>query len=205
MNNSTKKISVSTLFFFLTTLILAVMLFVNNSRNEKERGYNSSSVMSRITYMQELALVKHNYTGVISYKDYMKFLNINVPLTDKYFLLKYNGYIKAGVDLNRIKVDVKNDTTVHVSIPGPKIMDTVIDEKSVEVFNESENAFNPIKISDYNDALSREKNVMIREAMEQGIFTEATHQAKMAITTLLREMGFKQINITEELIIPQVQ
>jgi hypothetical protein len=84
-------------------------------------------------------------------------------------------------------------------------MDTVIDEKSVEVFNESENAFNPIKISDYNDALSREKNVMIREAMEQGIFTEATHQAKMAITTLLREMGFKQINITEELIIPQVQ
>ncbi|MBF6626988.1 MAG: DUF4230 domain-containing protein [Proteiniphilum sp.] len=205
MNNSTKKISVSTLFFFLTTLILAVLLLVNNSRSEKERGYNSSSVMNRITYMQELALVKHNYTGVISYKDYMKFLNINVPLTDKYFLLKYNGYIKAGVDFNRIKVDVKNDTTVHVSIPRPKILDTVIDEKSVEVFNESENAFNPIKISDYNDALSREKNVMIRDAMEQGIFAEATQQAKMAITTLLREMGFKEINITEELIIPQVQ
>lgn len=205
MNNSTKKISVSTLFFFLTTLILAVLLLVNNSRSEKERGYNSSSVMNRITYMQELALVKHNYTGVISYKDYMKFLNINVPLTDKYFLLKYNGYIKAGVDFNRIKVDVKNDTTVHVSIPRPKILDTVIDEKSVEVFNESENAFNPIKISDYNDALSREKNVMIRDAMEQGIFAEATQQAKMAITTLLREMGFKEISITEELIIPQVQ
>ena len=205
MNNSTKKISVSTLFFFLTTLILAVLLLVNNSRSEKERGYNSSSVMNRITYMQELALVKHNYSGVISYKDYMKFLNINVPLTDKYFLLKYNGYIKAGVDFNRIKVDVKNDTTVHVSIPRPKILDTVIDEKSVEVFNESENAFNPIKISDYNDALSREKNVMIRDAMEQGIFAEATQQAKMAITTLLREMGFKEINITEELIIPQVQ
>ena len=100
---------------------------------------------------------------------------------------------------------MKNDTTVHVSIPRPKILDTVIDEKSVEVFNESENAFNPIKISDYNDALSREKNVMIRDAMEQGIFAEATQQAKMAITTLLREMGFKEINITEELIIPQVQ
>jgi len=161
--------------------------------------------VNRITYMQELALVKHNYTGVISYKDYMKFLNINVPLTDKYFLLKYNGYIKAGVDFNRIIVDVKNDSTVHVSIPRPKIMDTVIDEKSVEVFNESENAFNPIKISDYNDALSREKNVMIRDAMKQGIYTEATNQAKMAITSLLREMGFRQINITEELNIPQMK
>jgi hypothetical protein len=159
--------------------------------------------MNRITYMQELALVKHNYTGVISYKDYMKFLNINLPLTDKYFLLKYNGYIKAGVDFSRIKVDVKNDTTVHVSIPKPKILDTVIDEKSIEVFNESQNAFNPIKISDYNDALSREKSVMIRDAMKQGIYMEATRQAKMAITTLLNEMGFTQIHITEEFIIPQ--
>jgi hypothetical protein len=194
---------VSTLFFFLTTVILAVLLFVNNSKSDNERGYNSSSVMNRITYMQELALVKHNYTGVISYKDYMKFLNINLPLTDKYFLLKYNGYIKAGVDFSRIKVDVKNDTTVHVSIPKPKILDTVIDEKSIEVFNESQNAFNPIKISDYNDALSREKSVMIRDAMKQGIYMEATRQAKMAITTLLNEMGFTQIHITEEFIIPQ--
>ena len=203
MNHSIKKISVSTLFFFLTTVILAVLLFVNNSKSDNERGYNSSSVMNRITYMQELALVKHNYTGVISYKDYMKFLNINLPLTDKYFLLKYNGYIKAGVDFSRIKVDVKNDTTVHVSIPKPKILDTVIDEKSIEVFNESQNAFNPIKISDYNDALSREKSVMIRDAMKQGIYMEATRQAKMAITTLLNEMGFTQIHITEEFIIPQ--
>ena len=203
--NNRLKINISTLFFFLTTVILAILLFVNNSRNEKERGYNSSSDMNRITYMQELALVKHNYTGVISYKDYMKFLNINVPLTDKYFLLKYNGYIKAGVDFNRIKVDVKNDSTVHVSIPRPKIMDTVIDEKSVEVFNESENAFNPIKISDYNDALSREKNVMIRDAMEQGIYSEATRQARLALTSLLREMGFSEIIITEELVIPQVK
>jgi len=203
VDNSTKKISVSTLFFFLTTVILAVMLLMNNYGNKKERGYDSSSVMSRITYMQELALVKHNYTGVISYKDYMKILNINVPLTDKYFLLKYNGYIQAGVDFDLIRVDVKNDSTVHVSIPQPKILDTVIDEKSVEVFNESENAFNPIKISDYNEALSREKNVMIRDAVQQGIYAEATGQAKMAITSLLREMGFSQIHITEELVTPQ--
>ncbi len=206
MNSTRPRVNVgrvSTLFFFLTTVILAVLLFVNNSKSDNERGYNSSSVMNRITYMQELALVKHNYTGVISYKDYMKFLNINLPLTDKYFLLKYNGYIKAGVDFSRIKVDVKNDTTVHVSIPKPKILDTVIDEKSIEVFNESQNAFNPIKISDYNDALSREKSVMIRDAMKQGIYMEATRQAKMAITTLLNEMGFTQIHITEEFIIPQ--
>jgi len=102
-------------------------------------------------------------------------------------------------------VNVQNDSAVHVSIPQPRILDTVIDEKSVEVYNESENAFNPIKISDYNKALTREKDVMISDAIKQGILEDATEQAKMVITSLLNEMGFKNINITEELIIPQVQ
>jgi len=191
---STKiRINILTVFFFVLSVILAILLLAGNKRAEKERGYDSSSVMNRISYIQELALVRYNYTGVISYKDYRKFLNINVPLTDKYFLLKYNGYIKAGVDFNRINVTVDNDTTIHISIPKPKILDTVIDEKSIQVYNESENAFNPIKISDYNEAISREKNVMIRDAVEQGIFT-----------SLLREMGFKDIHITEELVMPQL-
>lgn len=180
------------------------MLLVGNKKAENGKGYDSSSVMNRISYMQELALVRYNYTGVISYKDYRKFLNINVPLTDKYFLLKYNGYIKAGVDFSRIEVTVENDTTVHISIPKPKILDTVIDEKSIQVFNESENAFNPIKISDYNEAISKEKNVMIRDAVGQGIYKQATEEAKIAISSLLKEMGFSNIHITEEFSIPQL-
>lgn len=201
---STKiRVNILTVFFFVLSVILAILLLAGNKRAEKERGYDSSSVMNRISYIQELALVRYNYTGVISYKDYRKFLNINVPLTDKYFLLKYNGYLKAGVDFSRIKVTVDNDTTVHISIPKPKILETVIDEKSIQVYNESENAFNPIKISDYNEAISREKNVMIRDAIDQGIYRQATDEAKIAISSLLKEMGFTDIHITEELVIPQ--
>lgn len=199
-----RKISVPTLFFFFTTIILAIILLFSNYRHSEEGEYNSSTVMNRITHIQELALVKHNYTGVISFKENVKLLNFNIPLTDKYFILKYNGYLKAGVDFTHVKVDVQNDSTVHVSIPKPKILDTVIDEKSVEVFNESENAFNPIKISDYNEALTREKNVMINDAIKQGILSDATEQAKIVLNTLLEEMGFSQIFITEELTIPQV-
>ncbi|HHU25921.1 MAG TPA: DUF4230 domain-containing protein [Bacteroidales bacterium] len=198
------KISIPTLFFFLTTVILALLLLASKGSAEKGGGYDSSTVMNRVSYLQELALVQHNYTGVISYKDYRKFLNLNVPLTDKYFLLKYNGYVKAGVDFSRIKVNVLSSTNVHVSIPKPKILDTVVDENSIEVFNESENAFNPIKIADYNEALSREKSVMIRGAIEQGIYEQATKQAKLTLTSLLTEMGFVNIDITEELVIPSV-
>ncbi|MDD3332156.1 MAG: DUF4230 domain-containing protein [Proteiniphilum sp.] len=205
MEIPSKKISVSTLFFFLTTLILAILLWVNNDNREKERGYNSSSVMNRITYLQELALVKHNYTGVISYKDYMKILNLNVPLTDKYFLLKYHGYIKAGVDFNQITTQLVNDTTISVTLPKPRILETVIDENSIEVYNESDNAFNPIRITDYNEALIREKQVMVNDALKQGILDESTDQAKMVLRSLLSEMGFREIRISEQLVIPQLR
>lgn len=205
MEIPSKKISVSTLFFFLTTLILAILLWVNNDNREKERGYNSSSVMNRITYLQELALVKHNYTGVISYKDYMKILNLNIPLTDKYFLLKYHGYIKAGVDFNQITTQLVNDTTISVTLPKPRILETVIDENSIEVYNESDNAFNPIRITDYNEALIREKQVMVNDALKQGILDESTDQAKMVLRSLLSEMGFREIRISEQLVIPQLR
>lgn len=199
------RINILTLFFFVLSVVLAILLMAGNKRAEKERGYDSSSVMNRISYIQELALVRYNYTGVISYKDYRKFLNINVPLTDKYFLLKYNGYIKAGVDFDRIKISMDNDTTIHISMPRPRILDTVIDENSIQVYNESENAFNPIKISDYNEAISREKDVMVRDAIDQGIYKQATEEAKIAITSLLKEMGFTNILVTDELVIPELK
>ncbi|HBG41232.1 MAG TPA: hypothetical protein DDZ96_09140 [Porphyromonadaceae bacterium] len=204
MNSSNKKINYATVFFLFTTLVLAVLLIVNLTKQQKQQGYDSSSIMSRISYIQELALVRYNYTGVIAFKDHKKFLNLNIPLTDKYFLIKYNGHIKAGVDFSRIKIDVQDETSVHVSIPKPRILDTVIDENTIQVFNESENAFNPLKISDYNDAIAREKTVMAQDAVKQGVYTQATDQAKLAITALLEQMGFTDIRITEELTVPSI-
>ncbi len=203
MSKSGLKISISTLFFSITTVILAVLLWASNRGIENEEGYDSSSVMNRIAYMQELALVRYNYTGVISYRDQRKIFNMNVPLTDKYFLLKYNGYIKAGVDFSRIKVNVISPTDVHVSIPKATILDIVVDENSMEVFNESENAFNPLKMDDYKEALIREKEVMSRDAIEQGIYDQAVDHAKLTLSTLLRDMGFINIEITEELVVPR--
>ncbi len=45
---------------------------------------------------------------------------------------------------------------------------------------------------------------MINDAINQGILTDATDQAKIVLETMLEEMGFSQIYITEEFTIPQV-
>lgn len=197
-----KRINFVTIFFILTTLLLAILLVTNQFTKDKERGYDSTTILNRVVPIQELALVKYNYSGVIGYKDFLKIMRINVPLTEKSFLLKYNGYIKAGVDFKDMKVEV-TEKDVHISLPKPKILDTLIDEKSIRVYNESMNAFNPIKISDYNEAIMKEKDTMINDAITQGILRDATKQAEMVLTSIMKDMGFEKITITQEVSIPK--
>ena len=197
-----KRINFVTIFFILTTLLLAIFLFTNYHSKDKELGYDSSSILNRVVPIQELALVKYNYSGVIGYKDFIKVLKINIPLTEKSFLLKYNGYIKAGVDFKNMKVEVTGKD-VHISLPRPKILDTLIDEKSIKVYNESMNAFNPLTIADYNKAIMKEKENMIGDAIRQGILKDATTQAELVLTSIMKDMGFENIKITQEITIPQ--
>ncbi len=196
------NINFTTIFFILTTLLLSVLLVSKYRSKDKDFGYDSTAVLNRVVPIQELALVKYNYSGVIGYKDFLKILKINVPLTEKSFLLKYNGYIKAGVNFENMKVAVTGKD-IHISLPRARILDTMIDEKSIRVYNESMNAFNPLTIADYNKAIMDEKDNMIDDAISQGILKDATKQAEVVLTSIMKDMGFENIKITQEIQIPQ--
>ena len=185
-------------------MLLATLVVSNHFTKEKEIGYDSTAVLNRVVPIQELALIKYNYSGVIGYKDFFKILKINVPLTEKSFLLKYNGYIKAGVDFENMKVDV-SCKDIHISLPRARILDTMIDEKSIRVYNESMNAFNPLTIADYNKAIMKEKENMVSGAISQGILKDATKQAEIVLTSIMKDMGFENIKITQEIKIPSPQ
>lgn len=202
MNIITRRFNFITLFFIVTTILLGILLVSANFTKDEELGYDSTAVLNRVVPIQELALVKYNYSGVIGYKDFMKILKINVPLTEKSFLLKYNGYIKAGVDFENMKVEVSGKD-VHISLPRARILDTMIDEKSIKVYNESMNAFNPLTISDYNKAIVKEKDSMVSDAISQGILKDATKQAEVVLTSIMNDMGFENIKITQEIRIPR--
>ncbi len=198
-----KKCNIPAIVFFSTTLILAVLLVISRVENPPQKRYDTTTVLNKIVQVKELATIRYNYSGVIGFEDSYKILNVKVPLTDKFFLLKYNGYVKAGVDFGNIKAEVYKET-VHVSMPKAKVLDTVIDENSVKVYNESYNSFNPIKIADYNSALTKEKRTMQEDAVKQGILREAQNQSQLLIKSLLEEMGFKEIRFTEEVVMPQL-
>ena len=72
-----RKINTTTLIFIILSIILAIFL-IKNKIEDTHREYNSSTILNKIVNIQELTLVKYNYTGVIGYKDTMKVMNFNL-------------------------------------------------------------------------------------------------------------------------------
>ncbi len=190
-----RRTNYSALLMLALALVLAFMLYRTKYAQSRQL-YDSSVIMEKISYVKELSLVKYSYSGVISFTDYLRFINLQVPMTEKSFLIKYTGYVKAGIDVSKTTVSVK-DKTVKIGLPIPVIQETVIDEKSLQVYDESMNILNPIKVADYQKAIVAEQNKIKQDALAKGILTESSDQAHKFITSLLEELGFEIIEIDE--------
>lgn len=188
-----KKIKKSTSILLIINLILVGYIAMTTIINNKPK-YNSTTVFEKIVQIKDISLIQYNYSGVIGFKDNITIGDVNLPLTSKYFLLKYNGYVKAGIDMNGVKISVSRDN-VEITLPKPKITEVYIDEKSIEVYDQSLNILNPLKIEDYKKAIIDEKQRIEKDAIEKGIFEQVDKQAKVFLISMLKDMGFKKIEI----------
>lgn len=133
---------------------------------------------------QELVSVEYFYTNMGKFENQMDFYGWKVPFTTKSFIVSYDGVIKAGVDLGETQVEVEGET-VTVTLPASKIVSHEIPEDSIEVFDESRNLFNPIRIEDYTSFTQSEKQTVERRAEENGLLTAADEKACEAVRSLL--------------------
>ncbi len=59
------------------------------------------------------------------------------------------------------------------------------------------NILNPIKVTDYQNAMVAEQHKIKQDALAKGILTESSDQAHKFITYLNEELGFEKIEIDE--------
>jgi len=135
--------------------------------------------------VQELVAVEYHYTNMGKFENQVDFYGWKVPFTTKSFLVSYDGLIKAGVDLGAVQVNVGQDT-VTVTLPASEILSHEIPEESIEVFDESHNLFNPIKIEDYTGFTAGQKQDVEQKAIEKGLLSSANEKACLAVESLLK-------------------
>ena len=117
----------------------------------------------------------------------MKLNGWSIPLTQKKFLLSYEGDLKVGVKLDQAKISV-DDSTITVSLPEITFLSHEIDENSIEVYDETKNIFNQISIKDYKAFAKKQKSKVEEEAIENGILSKAATRTQKVITQYLESL-----------------
>lgn len=134
----------------------------------------------------ELATMNYLYTNAAQFTDSKQIKNWNIPFTQKSFIVKWNGEIKAGVDVNGISTKLdKGDKVLTVCIPEAKILSHDPDEENAELLDEKSGLFNPISVEDKIKFDATMVEEMEKRAIEQGLLEKAQENAETVILNLL--------------------
>ena len=167
-------------------LVCALIFFagMHFGGRESEPTITSTALTQQLQEVNELVTMDYNYTKVGKFENSLQINGWDIPLTSKSFLLTYSGKLSAGIDMSKAEVDV-HDQVITVRIPEVEIFSNVIDEKSIEVYDETKNIFNPISIKDYTTFATQQKDKVEEEAIENGFLSEAATKAQSAIRKFL--------------------
>lgn len=132
----------------------------------------------------ELATLEYLYTDAGKFSDPKELFGKEIPFgfTTKSFIAKWDGSIKAGVDVQKINAEI-NDVTkeIIIHIPDAEILSHELDENSFETLDEKDGLFNPIEIDDIRQFDAVSKEAMEKRAIENGILDKALENAKEII------------------------
>lgn len=153
----------------------------------EDKTVSLAIIESQINEIGELATMEYIYTDAGKFEDPHKLFGLKIPFTEKSFIAKWDGVIKAGIKVDKIDISLDNDhKLITISIPPAEILSHDIDEKNIQTLDQTDGLFNPVKIEDVRefDAINRES--MEKRAVENGLLEKAFDRAKNMITEVLK-------------------
>lgn len=205
--NFKKIISIKTIVILILVLaiILSVSKIIDNKKTaepvsivEKQTIEDSTVILERVERLWELSSNKYFYSNVVAFKDNMKIKDFQVPFTEKSFLIKYDGYLKAGINAQDIQILSNEGKAIEVKLKNSKILDHVIDEKSIYVYDEKNSVFNNLSINDIFNQLSTEKDKIETQLEEKGFLKDTDNNIKLFLEEFLKNLGYESVRISFE-------
>lgn len=153
---------------------------------EPEKTVDISLLNENIQSIGELAAFEYLYTDSAYSEDANYIKNFKLPLTTNSFVLKWDGTIKAGIDVKQLKAEAdEKNKVITLYIPEAKILSHEIDKNSFEVLNEKTNIFNPIEVGDVNDIVKVSMESMEKRAVENGLLINADAEVKTLLKSFI--------------------
>lgn len=170
--------------FVVAFILIAFISGIFFANKQTEPEITSTLIQNRIEQASDLVTTKYHYTKVGKFENSLNLNGWSIPLTNKYFILTFEGEIQLGTDLSKANIEI-SDSTIHVTVNKPTVISNSIDESSIEVYDETKNIFNPISVSDYKAFAFEQKEKALSEAKKKGLMKTAQENTKKSIKQII--------------------
>lgn len=163
------------------------------------RDVSIEQIEANIQDIGELATVEYLYTDAGKFEDPAVLFGKEIPFsfTTKSFIAKWDGVIKAGIEIDKIIVELDEpNKEIIVHIPKAKILSHEIDDDSIETLDEKNGLFNPIKIDDIREFDVISKDAMEQRAIENGLLDKAFENAKGILNKIINTGVVEELEYT---------
>lgn len=212
-----KKILIVVMFVVIIIFLSAIVFFLQAKKvkeleaeierlsdpiaiyEEASREVDIRLINAEIQDIGELATVEYLYTDAGKFEDPAEIFGKDIPFffTTKSFIAKWDGDIKAGVDISKVTAEVSESTKeIIVHIPKAQILSHEINDESIETLDEKNGLFNKIKVEDVREFDAISKEAMEQRAIENGILDKAFENAKEIIEKLINTDVVKEQEYT---------
>lgn len=187
-----KKIKLIVLMLFLIIILTMILSF----KIKSEKSVSSTQIANELVKISELATYKNSYMDVFFIKDTKKINDFLLPFTTRALIIRYSGYIKAGVDLKNVSVIIDDrKKSAYIRLNKAEIIDNVIDTDNVTILDERYSIFNEVDSQKIFDELNKNKSELAERLIKDGFLERANENAKILIESILKGMGFKEVSI----------
>ena len=167
------------LIFALVCAVIVMGVRLYHASHQKGPVIDASYIESKIAPAAKLTSAELQYRGLIKYEDgKIPFLSV------KAFSMLYEARISAGIDMEKIKVEVFEDKVV-VSLPKAELQSIEVDPDSIQFYDEKLALFNWTNKEDVVDAIKAARDDAMNSADIAALKKKAEEQATLLISELL--------------------
>ena len=166
--------------------VVVTLLFTYNPPDQREGDeVDAAILMEEIAQISELATAEQSYTVAEKVSSSNTLFDlVDIPFTEKFFILTYTGSVKAGVNLDDASIAVEG-TTVRVTLPPAQILSDAIDTESFKTLHEQEGLFNPLHVDDVTQYLDKTRQEAEAAALAGDVLAEAQANSEESVRALL--------------------
>lgn len=165
------------IIFFIIIGFLCSQLWEKSK--EDKITITTSTIEENIQSLSQLSTASLCYRGIVKYEEgQIKFI------TKKGFTMIYDAYIKSGVDLSLVKVEI-NDKKININLPKAEVFDIYINPDSIEFYDESFAIFNWKDKEDIVLALRYAKEDVQNKINKEELENQAMIQARTIVESIL--------------------